>query len=155
MWGTFAESLKSGFNSQLLLIILMTIMSFFAIYFTATIKEYTPYGKKLVGEVEGFRNFIETAKTDEMEMIFKEDPSYFYDILPFAMVLRLTNIWERKVADLSLEQPDWYISHSGFRASSFGRSMARSLTQTTSTPSSSSSGGSSGGGGGGGGGGSW
>ena len=123
----------------------------------------TPYGDKMVERVLGLREFIKSAEKDRIETLFEENPSYFYDVLPYALVLGVSNIWAKHFDGMAMEPPNWYRStyRSHFSAAVFMGSMDRSFsslqTSMSSSPSSSSSssGGSSGGGAGGGGGGSW
>ena len=121
------------------------------------IKVYTSYGLEISGQIEGFREFIRTAKKDQLEMLYNENPDYFYDILPYAMVMELTDVWDKHVNKMAVMPPNWYSSTSAFNSHAFTSSLNRSFASASSQPSSSSSssGGSSGGGGGGGGGGSW
>lgn len=122
-------------------------------------KVYTPYALQLVSQVRGFRNFLATARKDRLEMLFQQEPGWFYDMLPYAMVFGLTGIWEHHMHTLSMPPPNWFSSHDGFSSYHFTRSLNSVVRSAVSTPSSSSGGsgggGSSGGGGGGGGGGSW
>ena len=123
-------------------------------------KVYTPYAIELLSQVRGFRNFLATTKRDRLEMLFAEHPTWFYDMLPFAMAFGMTKIWERHMQTLAMPPPTWYSSQTMFSPSHFTGSMRSMVRSATSTPQSSSSGsggggGSSGGGGGGGGGGSW
>jgi hypothetical protein len=123
-------------------------------------KVYTPYALQLVSQIRGFRNFLATARKDRLEMMFHQEPSWFYDMLPYAMVFGLTGIWEHHMRTLSMPPPNWYNSTDGFSTYHFTRSLQSVVRTAVSTPSGSSGGsggggGSSGGGGGGGGGGSW
>lgn len=125
-----------------------------------TIKVYSDFGREKIGQIEGFRTFIKTAKIDQLEMLYKENPAYFYEILPYAMVLELTDVWDKYVTKMAVMPPTWYTSTSAFNSHAFTSSMDRTFRSASTQPSSSSSsfsssGGSSGGGGGGGGGGSW
>ena len=88
------------------------------------------------------------------------DSEYFYNILPYAQVLEVTNIWVDKFKDIAINPSDNY----GNRSSSIvdmSTSLNRAISNASRTESSSSSdggfsgGGSSGGGSGGGGGSSW
>jgi uncharacterized membrane protein YgcG len=131
-----------------------------------TIKR-TPYGDRIMGKLLGFRRFLTTAEKARIERLLEEKPSYFYDILPYAQVLRVTRIWSEKFKDLTMEAPEWYRgSQAGhFNAWMFANSMNRSMnsvgTALAHNPQSGSGGrgfgggGFSGGGGGGGGGRSW
>lgn len=127
------------------------------------IPKRTSYSTKILGRVLGFKNFLETAEKDKLELLVNRDPSYFYDILPYAYVLGVSDKWIGKFENILCSPPDWYTG-STFDSVAFGSfingTMSAANSAMTSTPSSSSSGGSSGGGcsgggSGGGGGGSW
>lgn len=138
---------------------LLFISLILCLFSLLTIRAYTPYGKGVVGEIHGFRHFLKTAKVDQLEMLYKDNPQYFYDILPYAMVLDLSKKWGKYAKQLAVEPPNWYYSSVPFSALVFSQTMTRSFSTASTSPSSSgsssSSGGSSGGGSGGGGGGSW
>lgn len=129
---------------------------------------------ELLGEIMGFKNFIEVAEKDKLEALVQEDPEYFYKILPYANVLGVSDVLEEKFKDIPMEPPIW-ITTGGidFIDLYFYTRIARTIssqvnTQLVATIASSASsmvgkfgggssgGGFSGGGGfGGGGGGSW
>ncbi|MCI9280105.1 MAG: DUF2207 domain-containing protein [Bacilli bacterium] len=125
----------------------------------------TPYGNEILGKLMGFRNFLETAEKDRLEAMVMQDPTYFYNILPYTYVLGVSDKWIKKFETISLQAPSWYDSPTGFSVVTFGTFMNSTMTSAQSVMSSSSSsassggsssgGGSSGGGSGGGGGGSW
>ena len=125
----------------------------------------TPYGNEILGKLKGFRNFLETAEKDRLEAMVMQDPTYFYNILPFTYVLGVSDKWIKKFESISLQAPSWYDSPTGFSVVTFGtfmnstmstaQSVMSSSPSSDSSSGSSSGGGSSGGGSGGGGGGSW
>lgn len=121
----------------------------------------TQYGNQMLGKISGFRNFLETAEKERLEAMVLQDPSYFYNILPYTYVLGVSDKWIKKFESISLQAPSWYDGTSDFNMVSFGHFMSTTMSSASSamssSPSSSSSsgGGSSGGGSGGGGGGSW
>ena len=123
----------------------------------------TPYGNQILGKIKGFKNFLETVEKDKLEAMVMENPTYFYDILPYTYVLGVSDKWIKKFETISLHAPSWYDSPTGFNVTSFGTFMNNTMSSAeqsmSSSPSSSSGGssggGSSGGGSGGGGGGSW
>lgn len=123
----------------------------------------TPYGNEILGKIMGFRNFLETAEKNKLEAMVMQDPSYFYNILPYTYVLGVSDKWIKKFETISIQAPTWYDSPTGFSVITFGTFMNNTMTsaqRTMSSSPSSSSGGSSGGGfsgggSGGGGGGSW
>ena len=123
----------------------------------------TPYGNEILGKLKGFRNFLETAEKDKLETMVIQDPTYFYNILPYTYVLGVSDKWIKKFESISLQAPSWYDSPNAFDMMTFRSFMNSTMTSAqsvmSSSPSSdsggSSGGGSSGGGSGGGGGGSW
>ena len=132
----------------------------------------TKYGNEILGKINGFKKFLETAEKQKLEAMVMENPTYFYDILPFTYVLGVSDKWIEKFESISLQAPDWYDGYSSFNAVTFGSFMNSTMTSASSAMSSSpssamssssssdsggsfSGGGSSGGGSGGGGGGSW
>ena len=122
------------------------------------------YEERLVG----FREFIRATELDKIKLLVEENPHYFYHVLPFAMVLGVTDKWVKNFDNIMVQPPDWYhpaTVQSGFSASRFAYDLENGMRGVSaamlSRPSSSggsggsSGGGSSGGGSGGGGGSSW
>ncbi|MDC7221129.1 MAG: DUF2207 domain-containing protein [Spirochaetales bacterium] len=191
--GTFISNLRMGQNGGKVMVVLAIVStvligalvvfefdyplvkylaavgsSFTAAFFASIMSKRTEYGDKILEKVLGFRDFIKEAESDKLEMMFESNPSYFYHILPYAMVLGLSDKWSSHFDSLAVEPPDWYRGnrYDRFNTRDFERDLSRSFGSLSgamsSSPSSSggssgssSSGGSSGGGAGGGGGSSW
>lgn len=126
----------------------------------------TEESHKNLEKITGFKKFLETAEKDRLEMLVHDNPKYFYNILPFAYVLGVSDKWVDKFEGIAIEPPEWYSGHGAFTAATMWHAMDRTLSSAasamSSAPRQSSSGGGSGGGGGvsgggsgGGGGGSW
>ena len=128
-------------------------------FFGSIMSKRTAYGNQMLGKLKGFRNFLETAEKDRLESLVMNDPSYFYNILPYTYVLGVSEKWIEKFETIAIQPPSWYSGSTTFNMHSFGTFMNSTMqsaqSSMTSSPSSSSGGGSSGGGSGGGGGGSW
>ena len=134
------------------------------IVFFKLMPKRTLYGNEMLGKLRGFKNFLETAEKEKLEAMVMQDPTYFYNILPFTYVLGVSDKWIKKFETISLQAPSWYDSPDAFDIATFGSFMNSTMSSAqsamSSSPSSdsgggSSGGGSSGGGSGGGGGGSW
>lgn len=109
------------------------------------------YTRKL-NEIIGFRNFILTAEKDRLELLLEGDPQFYYHVLPYAQVLNVSDKWEEKFENLTVEPPQWAVSSSFERTMDFViinhmiRSSATGLAMgMVSKPSSSGSNGSGGG----------
>lgn len=136
-------------------------------------KIYTPTGRKLQDEIEGFELYLTTAELDRMKLTGTpptRTPELYEKYLPYAIALGVEQSWTQQFASIlkDAEQPDWYIGSGFYRGNGLGSSFSSSFSQTISSavsaPGSSSGfgsggsdsgGGCSGGGGGGGGGGGW
>lgn len=139
-------------------------------------KAPTRDGRKLLDRIEGFRQYLGIAESDELKFKYARPvtPELFEAYLPFAIALDVETRWaERFAAALRAagRQPSeyrtsWYRGHSftGVRgiSTSVGAGLSSTVSSSSRAPGSSSGGsggggggGSSGGGGGGGGGGGW
>ena len=124
------------------------------------IQRRTPLGVELAGQTRGFAEFIETAEKDRIEQLIEEDPESFYKIIPYAMVLGISDKWIEKFKGITLSRPSWYMYDTPYLDGYIiGHMISTSLQDTmekaATAPESSGGGGFSGGGAGGGGGGSW
>lgn len=138
-------------------------------YISTKIRCYTAYGTQLIGEIIGFKEFINAAELPRLKALVEDDPKYFYNVLPFAYVMGLSDKWAKKFESIAVEPPEWYVGghNSAFNTYLFMRTFNNNIntihTNMVSVPQQQSGGkggfsfggGFSGGGGGGGGGGSW
>ncbi len=118
---------------------------------TVIMRKRTRQGAEWYGKLSGFRNFIEKAEKERIEKLAEENPSYFYNVLPYAYVLGVTDVWARKFEEIGVEPPQWYSGYSTgrvFNAMIFTHYVTHSMGGFTSAMASrpSSGGGSSGGG---------
>ena len=138
--------------------------------FNRRIIKQTDYNVEVTGKLLGLKEFIKTAEMPRLKELMDDNPNYYYDIFPYAMVFDLAERWAYKFTNIQMEAPAWYKSYGPARVFStmdFNRSFQTEVTKSisdaiaSSRPSKSHSGGGgshggfSGGGGGGGGGGSW
>lgn len=144
---------------------ILVFMSMIANLFACRRIAQTDWNVEVTGKLMGLKKFIKTAEIDQLRMLVDENPEYFYDVLPYAIVFGLSDKWANLFTEISMDQPLWYYSslndNSVFTCMKFTDSIANSVSKSFSSAVSASSGsgggggGFSGGGGGGGGGGSW
>ncbi len=91
-----------------LIIIVSIIVSLIGNILSSCVPRRSDYGKELLGEIVGFRNFMEVAEKDKLEALLEGDPEYFYNTLPYAQVLGVTKKWADKFKDISMKQPSYY-----------------------------------------------
>lgn len=156
-------------------VIATIVLSFLTMAFFAIImKRPTIRGRKLLDEMIGFKDFLEIAEKDELNLRNppRKTPDLFETMLPFALALGVEQRWSEKFADVlgairgpngDGYSPSWYngrwnTSNLSKATNSLSSGLGSAVSSSVSPPGSSSGGGgggSSGGGGGGGGGGGW
>ena len=116
---------------------------------------------KLFGDLLGFKKFIETAEKQQLESLVYSDPQYFYNILPYAYLFKISSKWIKNFESIISENPSWYTGKE-FNSLSFSHLIGTikkvsvpSVSNGGKQISSSGGGGFAGGGFGGGGGGRW
>lgn len=152
----FVLSLIFGSADNELVVFSTLLVYSVSLLFVANTSRRTQQGADWVGQIRGLKRFIEVAEKDRLIQLVEETPYLFYDILPYAYVLGISDVWIKRFEGITLMQPDWYVSTSPnlttyLMLNNLNRSMNRMNTSITSMPASTSSGGGSFGGGGGGG----
>ena len=61
----------------------------------------------ILGDLLGFREFIVVTEEDKIKIMLEENPELYYDILPYAQVLGVTDAWEKKFKDILMQPPQW------------------------------------------------
>lgn len=67
----------------------------------------TPYGDKILRMLKGFKNFLEATEKDKLETMVTQDPDYFYNILPYALVLGVSDKWIKKFEKVVYREISW------------------------------------------------
>jgi len=168
----FALNVASG--PTFLVIVSIVVMALVVVVFAIIMRRPTGLGRHLLDEVSGFREYMEIAERDEMNLRNPPDktPVLFEKYLPFALAMGVEQQWAERFTAVfaSLRgpngtdyHPSWYngswdsldlSSNTANLTSGLGSAISSSVTPPGSS-SGGGGGGSSGGGGGGGGGGGW
>jgi uncharacterized membrane protein YgcG len=158
----------------LFVVAVIVLMAIVIVVFAILMKRPTGLGRTVLDQAAGFRDYLEIAEKDEMNLRNppEKTPELFERYLPFALAMGVEQRWAERFAAIFARlqgqagasyHPAWY--HGNWNVGNLGRSTAAmtsslgSAISSSVTPPGSSSGsgggGSSGGGGGGGGGGGW
>jgi uncharacterized membrane protein YgcG len=136
------------------------------------LKAPSPAGRKVMDDIEGFRQYLGVAEEDRLNALNPPDktPELFERFLPYAVALDCHNAWAKRFAGVlaaagaTAVGASWYESDGPWRndpvafADHLGSELSQTISSASMAPGSDSGsggGGSSGGGGGGGGGGGW
>ncbi|MFD2255685.1 DUF2207 domain-containing protein [Luteolibacter algae] len=145
-----------------------------AILFHYLIKAPTPDGRKVLDEIDGFKEYLSVAEEDRLNLENppEKTPELFERFLPYALALGVDQKWSEKFDEILSAaskvqgehnyRPSFYSGNTNhlnnaLTGAALGAAVGSALVSSAASPSSSggSGGGSSGGGGGGGGGGGW
>jgi uncharacterized membrane protein YgcG len=130
--------------------IVVALFGFAMAWLSPRVLSRTENYMETLGHVLGFKEFIEVTEDEErIRFMLQENPELFYDILPYAQVLGVTDEWEKKFAGILLQPPTWYVGD-GYSAFDYyvfsSRLRVASYAMTTRPQSNSSVGGAGGGG---------
>ena len=76
-------------------------------------RKRTKFYNDVLGELVGFKDFLTLAEKDKLEKLLKDDPQYYYNILPYANVLGVSKVWQDKFEQLTVEPPTYYRMSTG------------------------------------------
>lgn len=64
---------------------------------------------KTYAKICGFKKFLLRAELAQLEALVEEDPQYYYNILPYCYVLKITQKLKPKFDRIALDGPAWYL----------------------------------------------
>ena len=73
---------------------------------TLLVSRTESYVEKL-NHIVGFREFIQTAEKEKLEMMLEGNPELYYHVLPYAIVLGVSDVWADKFKSISIAPPSW------------------------------------------------
>jgi len=156
--GTFYEQIQRNLSLSLYAIaaLIISVICFYHL------PKKNQQGLKILGHILGYKKFLETAEVNRIKALVKENPQYCFNMLSFAYVLGVSDVWIKKFESIISYAPYWYNGY--FNSRSF-YDLSHDLEKVSvpssenggisKSTSSSGGGGFSGGGFGGGGGSSW
>ncbi|MFR5875127.1 MAG: DUF2207 domain-containing protein [Eubacterium sp.] len=83
----------------------ISVIAFIISFF---IRQRTDEGHELKQKINGFKLFLETAEKEKLELLVEENPEYFYNVLPFAYTLGVSDKWIKNFEGIVIPKPDWY-----------------------------------------------
>lgn len=89
----------------------------------------TKYGNKMLGDIYGFKYYLDILNKNEIMKKQEEDSNFYYKMVPYAYVLESLDLWIQKGSDI-ITPPDWYIPSSEFKMTKF-QEFVKNVLYTT------------------------
>ena len=102
-----AYMLWQDLNSPLMPLLIVA-MSFVCLWLTVLMSARARGNAAMNSKVDGLRRFINTASEKEISHILREDPYYYYKILPYAYQFSMMEKWAKKFQYMDIKPPSWY-----------------------------------------------
>ena len=84
-----------------------------AIFLLSGDSKYNFEGGKKKGRALGFEKFIKLCEVKQLKMFADENPNIYFDIIPYAYVYGLSDVWIKKLEGIQLANPEWFEVHGG------------------------------------------
>lgn len=98
-------------NSFNLIIYIIGIICMIIIaYVSNLLPNRTSYGRKILNTIKSYKNYLLTVSEDRLKEEMINNKNYFYDIIPYALVLGIIDKWYNRFTNIELVKPNWYLS---------------------------------------------
>ncbi len=104
----FVDGIYQGVFAAVLAAFTNFVLALFA---TITTRR-SSYGQEKLEKVLGLRDFILKVELDQIKRMSAENPSFYYKLISFAIVLGLEKKWSKKFESITLQKPNWYQTES-------------------------------------------
>ena len=98
---------------ELLPSFLLGVVGFAIVMMSVSIISRTKDYSGKLNRIIGFKQFIETVEKDKLEQMLESNPEFYYNVLPYAIVLGVSDKWEKKFEGLTIKPPRWVTNPSG------------------------------------------
>lgn len=74
-----------------------------------TMSNRTVYGNLMLNKIKAYKNYLINSDKDIIEKEYKNNKNCLYDVLPYSMVLGVSDKWIDKFRDIEIDKPSWYV----------------------------------------------
>ena len=64
---------------------------------------------EMYGRIAAFKRFLLDAEIDRLETLIEDNPNYYFDILPYCYILKITKKLKPKFERITTDGPSWYL----------------------------------------------
>lgn len=85
------------------------VASFATVFISKWIDIRSDKDIEIYGRICAFKQFLLDAEKDQLETLIEENPNYYFDILPYCYILKITNKLKSKFDKITTDGPSWYL----------------------------------------------
>ena len=86
---------------------------------SSTMRDRTKYGNKMLNKITAYKNYLIECDEDIINNELELNNKCIYEVLPYTLVLGISDRWIDKFRDKKLEKPEWYVSNDKFELKDF------------------------------------
>lgn len=101
-------SLYDPLSDTYFLSVIMGILGAISTIFVGSFVRYNKDNLDRIGKVLGYKRKLLLADVKEIELLVKDNPSYYYDVLPYVYILGIEDEFSKKFANIKISSPTWY-----------------------------------------------
>lgn len=75
---------------------------------TSMMNRRTAYGNHIYNKIIDYKSYLVNVSEEEIKEAVKNNSNYFYDVLPYVLIMGMSDKFYEKFDKIELEQPSWY-----------------------------------------------
>ncbi len=83
------------------------------------LSDRTKYGNKMLNKINAYKNYLVECNNGTVEKELRLNKTCLYEVLPYTLVLGISDRWIDKFRDKKLSKPSWYLIDGKFELDSF------------------------------------
>lgn len=109
IFSVYSDIFRSFENATMISNLIFCILCFIVMYLAyRSIPRRNIENVRDLGRIKGFKRFLKIAEKEQLEALIEKDPTYFYNVLPYAYVLGVTEKWICKFETITIPPSEWY-----------------------------------------------
>lgn len=107
------------------------ILIFLSMFLYSKLSSRTRFGNQKLSDAYSMKIYLETMSKEKLSLIQKDNPNFFFQMIPYAYTLDIFSKWIEKGKGIIKENPKWRENLNGFDIDDFKKFIENVLYNTT------------------------
>ena len=85
------------------------VVAVISVFISTRLEIKSDMDAEIYGRIAAFKRFLLEAEIDRLETLIEENPNYYFDILPYCYILKITKKLKPKFERITTDGPSWYL----------------------------------------------